>query len=78
MMDQHSFRDGDCQAFATATKEGHRPRRSILFLNVTGEEKGLWAQRGDHPIFPTKNTVNNINIDMVEESITNIKRCRKC
>jgi Zn-dependent M28 family amino/carboxypeptidase len=55
------------QAFATAAKEGHKPRRSILFLNVTGEEKGLLGSEyyGDHPIFPMENTVNNINIDMV-------------
>jgi Zn-dependent M28 family amino/carboxypeptidase len=55
------------QAFATAAKEGQRPRRSILFLNVTGEEKGLLGSEyyGDHPIFPMANTVNNINIDMV-------------
>ncbi|WP_075351775.1 M28 family peptidase [Algoriphagus marinus] len=55
------------QAFSTATKDGKRPRRSILFLNVTGEEKGLLgsAYYGDHPIFPMENTVNNINIDMV-------------
>lgn len=55
------------QAFATAAKEGHRPRRSILFLNVTGEEKGLLGSEyySKNPIFPIKNTVNNINIDMV-------------
>ncbi|MCS5491941.1 MULTISPECIES: M28 family metallopeptidase [Algoriphagus] len=55
------------QAFATAAKEGHRPRRSILFLNVTGEEKGLLGSQyySENPIFPIENTVNNINIDMV-------------
>ncbi len=55
------------EAFATAAQEGHRPRRSILFLNVTGEEKGLLGSEyyTDHPIFPLENTVNNLNIDMV-------------
>ncbi|MDF2156937.1 M28 family peptidase [Algoriphagus sp. CAU 1675] len=55
------------QAFATAAKEGNRPRRSILFLNVTGEEKGLLGSQyySENPIFPIANTVNNINIDMV-------------
>ena len=55
------------QAFATAAKDGHRPRRSILFLNVTGEEKGLLGSEyyTDNPIFPLENTVNNLNIDMV-------------
>ncbi|UZD20963.1 M28 family peptidase [Algoriphagus halophytocola] len=55
------------EAFATAAKEGNRPRRSILFLNVTGEEKGLLgsAYYADHPIFPLENTILNLNIDMV-------------
>ncbi len=55
------------EAFAMAAKDGVKPRRSILFLNVTGEEKGLLGSEyyGDHPVFPLENTVNNINIDMV-------------
>lgn len=55
------------EAFVQAAKEGHRPRRSILFLNVTGEEKGLLgsAYYSDHPVFPLENTVNNLNIDMI-------------
>jgi len=55
------------EAFALAAKDGIKPRRSILFLNVTGEEKGLLGSEyySDHPIFPLANTVNNINIDMV-------------
>lgn len=55
------------EAFATAANEGNRPRRSILFLNVSGEEKGLLGSEyySDNPIFPLENTVNNINIDMV-------------
>ncbi|WP_186753674.1 M28 family peptidase [Echinicola salinicaeni] len=55
------------QAFATAAKEGHKPRRSVLFLNVTGEEKGLLGSEyyTDNPVFPLENTVNNLNIDMV-------------
>ncbi len=56
------------EAFAKATKEGFRPRRSILFLNVTGEEKGLFgsAYYADvAPIFPLANTTTNLNIDMI-------------
>lgn len=55
------------EAFATAAKDGIKPRRSILFLNVTGEEKGLLGSEyySNNPIFPLENTVNNINIDMV-------------
>lgn len=55
------------EAFAQAAREGHRPRRSILFLNVTGEEKGLLgsAYYSDNPVFPLENTVNDLNIDMI-------------
>ena len=55
------------EAFSMAAKEGHRPRRSILFLNVSAEEKGLLGSEyyADHPVFPLENTVNNINIDMI-------------
>ena len=55
------------EAFAQAANEGNRPRRSILFLNVTGEEKGLLgsAYYADNPLFPIDKTVNNLNIDMI-------------
>lgn len=55
------------EAFSLAAKDGFRPRRSVLFLNVSGEEKGLLGSEyySDNPIFPLENTVNNINIDMV-------------
>jgi hypothetical protein len=55
------------EAFASAAKDGYRPRRSILFLNVTGEEKGLLGSEyyAENPVFPLENTVNNLNIDMV-------------
>ncbi len=55
------------EAFQKATKNGHRPKRSILFLHVTGEEKGLLGSKyySEHPIFPLKNTVVDLNIDMI-------------
>ncbi|MEB2780730.1 M28 family peptidase [Algoriphagus sp. C2-6-M1] len=55
------------EAFAAAAKDGIKPRRSILFLNVTGEEKGLLGSEyySENPIFPLENTVVNFNIDMV-------------
>ena len=55
------------QAFANAKKEGHGPKRSILFLHVTGEEYGLHGSRyySENPLFPLKNTVANVNIDMI-------------
>lgn len=55
------------QAFKEATKKGDGPKRSILFLHVTGEEHGLHGSRfyAENPLFPLKNTVANINIDMI-------------
>lgn len=55
------------QAFAKAKAEGNGPRRSVLFMPVSGEEKGLlgseWYSR--HPVFPLANTVADLNIDMI-------------
>jgi Zn-dependent M28 family amino/carboxypeptidase len=55
------------EAFAKAKKEGHGPRRSMLFMTVSGEEKGLLgsAYYTENPEFPLKNTVCNLNIDMI-------------
>ncbi|WP_397362380.1 M28 family peptidase [Olleya sp. R77988] len=56
------------EAFAKAKKAGHGPKRSIVFLNVTGEEKGLLGSRhytDNDPILPLANTVANLNIDMI-------------
>jgi hypothetical protein len=55
------------QAFAKAARAGHGPRRSILFLANTGEEKGLLGSEyyTDHPVFPLANTITDLNIDMI-------------
>ncbi|WP_187262153.1 M28 family peptidase [Pontibacter beigongshangensis] len=55
------------EAFALAKKDGFGPRRSILFMAVTAEEKGLLGSEyySDNPVFPLANTVANINIDMI-------------
>ncbi|HLA56423.1 MAG TPA: M28 family metallopeptidase [Flavobacterium sp.] len=55
------------QAFEQAKKDGHGPKRSILFLHVTGEEHGLHGSRfySENPLFPLKNTIADINIDMI-------------
>lgn len=55
------------QAFAEAKKAGHGPRRSIIFMGMTGEEKGLLGSEyySENPIFPLENTVTNLNIDMI-------------
>jgi hypothetical protein len=56
------------QAYSIAKAEGNGPRRSILFLWVTGEEKGLLGSKyytDIDPIIPLKNTICDLNIDMV-------------
>lgn len=55
------------QAMVAAKKAGAGPKRSVLFLHVSGEEKGLLGSRyySDHPIYPIENTVANINVDMI-------------
>lgn len=55
------------QAFAQAKKEGHGPKRSILFLHVTGEEHGLLGSSyySQNPLFPLTNTIADVNIDMI-------------
>lgn len=44
-----------------------RPRRSLVFLAVSGEEKGLLGSRwfSDNPTLPLENVVANINVDMI-------------
>jgi len=56
------------EAFKEATDKGQGPKRSIVFLHVTGEEKGLLGSQyyaDNDPIFPLANTVANLNIDMI-------------
>lgn len=55
------------KVFSQAKKDGKGPRRSILFMTVTGEEKGLLGSDyyTQHPVFPLANTVVDLNIDMV-------------
>lgn len=56
------------QAFKAAIKDGYNPKRSILFLHLTAEEKGLQGSKyytDVNPIFPLENTVANLNIDMI-------------
>jgi Zn-dependent M28 family amino/carboxypeptidase len=55
------------EAFAKAASEGNRPRRTIVFMAVSGEEKGLWGSEyySDHPFFPLDKTTVDLNIDMI-------------
>jgi hypothetical protein len=55
------------EAFTKAKAAGKGPRRSILFMTVSGEEHGLWgsAYYADHPVYPLEKTSVDLNIDMV-------------
>ena len=55
------------EAFSLAARNGYRPKRSILFMTVSGEEKGLLGSKfyTEHPIYPLENTIANLNIDMI-------------
>ncbi|MGY5849783.1 M28 family metallopeptidase [Salegentibacter sp. F14] len=55
------------EAFAEARRDGYTPKRSILFMLLTGEEKGLLGSKyyTENPVFPLENTVANLNADMI-------------
>ena len=55
------------EAFMKAKKAGKGPKRSILFITVVGEEKGLLGSEwyAEHPVFPMANTITDLNIDMI-------------
>lgn len=55
------------KAFKKAKESGQGPKRTILFLHFTGEEKGLLGSKyyTENPIFPLENTVVDLNTDMI-------------
>lgn len=55
------------EAFSLAKAEGFGPRRSVLIMPVSGEEKGLLGSRyySENPVFPLENTITDLNIDMI-------------
>lgn len=71
------------EAFSKAKKAGKGPRRSIVFMTVSGEEMGLWGSSyyAEYPIFPLEKTTVNLNIDMIgrmgSEYIFNPKKPEK-
>lgn len=64
------------EAFAIAKKEGKGPRRTMVFMTVSGEEKGLWGSGyyANHPIFPLEKTTVDLNIDMIGRSDSSRKQ----
>jgi Zn-dependent M28 family amino/carboxypeptidase len=55
------------EAFTKAKKAGKGPKRSILFMTVVGEEKGLLGSEwySEYPVFPVANTIADLNTDMI-------------
>lgn len=55
------------EAFSKAKAAGKGPRRTIVFMTVSGEEKGLWGSEyySDHPVYPLDKTTVDLNTDMV-------------
>ncbi|HKD59218.1 MAG TPA: M20/M25/M40 family metallo-hydrolase [Terracidiphilus sp.] len=51
---------------ARALSQGERPKRSILFLVFTAEEKGLLGSRyfAGHPTVPERSIIADLNLDM--------------
>jgi len=55
------------EAFQNAVNNNEGPKRSIIFLHVSGEEKGLLGSEyyTDNPLYPLEDTMANLNIDMI-------------
>lgn len=55
------------RAFAEAKKQGVGPKRTVVCMLVSGEEKGLLGSKyyTEFPLFPLDRTVVDINIDMI-------------
>ena len=55
------------EAFAKAKAEGKGPRRNVMFMTVSGEEKGLWGSEyfSEHPVMPLEKVTADLNIDMI-------------
>jgi Zn-dependent M28 family amino/carboxypeptidase len=56
------------QAFASLPR-AEQPKRSMLFLLVTGEEKGLLGARyyAQNPLYPLNQTLANLNVDGAQD-----------
>lgn len=55
------------EAFMKAKATGNGPRRNIVLMAVSGEEKGLWGSDyySANPVFPLEKTTADLNIDMI-------------
>lgn len=64
------------EAFVKAKQAGKGPRRTMVFMTVSGEEKGLWGSEyyANHPVFPLDKTTVDLNIDMIGRADTSRKK----
>lgn len=55
------------EAFAAADKKGNKPRRTMIFMTVSGEEKGLLgsAYYSEHPTVDMDKVSVDLNTDMI-------------
>ena len=55
------------KAFSKAAAAGKGPRRTMVFMTVSGEEEGLLgsAYYTNHPVYPLAKTSVDLNIDMI-------------
>jgi len=55
------------EAFKLAELDGNRPKRSIVILHVSAEEKGLLGSKyyTENPLYPLDDTITNLNLDMI-------------
>jgi Zn-dependent M28 family amino/carboxypeptidase len=55
------------EAFKMAADVGQGPKRSLIFLHITGEEKGLLGSSyyANNPLYPLTQTMTNLNVDMI-------------
>ncbi|MGH7548938.1 MAG: M20/M25/M40 family metallo-hydrolase [Gemmatimonadales bacterium] len=55
------------EAAEAFSKLSPRPKRSLVFMTVSGEERGLWGSEyfSEHPTVPLANVVADLNADMV-------------
>lgn len=58
------------RAYAEGAAKGIRPKRSIVFAWLAGEEKGLWGSQyiAQYPFLDLTKVVANLNMDMIGRS----------
>jgi hypothetical protein len=63
------------EAFAAAAKKGAKPRRTLIFMTVSGEEKGLLGSQyySEHPTVDLAKATADLNTDMIGRGDTSRK-----